>query len=403
MKPLHLLAGLAVLLLAAPGAARAEFPDNTVKIGVLTDLSGPFSDQVGLGSVTAAKLAAEDFAAESQGLKVEILSADHQNKPDVGVGIARQWVDQQGVAAIVDLPNSGVALAVSNLMKEKNRVTLASSSASSDITGKACNANTVQWTMDTWAQGNSTARALVAAHADTWFFLTVDYALGQALERDASAALVADGGKVLGAIRSPLGTADFSGPLLQAQASGAKAVVLANTGADAINSVKQAAEFGLTRGGTKIAALFMQLSDIYSIGLPIAQGLQLTTGFYWDMNADTRAWSARFAARMNGRMPTEDHAGVYAATLHYLRSVRDHQTIDGDKAVAAMKATPVSDKLFGTTEIRIDGRAIHPMYLFQVKTPGESKAPYDLYKLVQTTPADKAFRPLADGGCPLVK
>jgi branched-chain amino acid transport system substrate-binding protein len=400
-RPLAVL--LAAALAAFPLAARAQFPNDTVKVGVLTDMSGPFSDQVGAGSVLAARMAAEDFAADSHGLKAEIIFGDHQNKPDVGVNLARQWVDQDGVAAIVDLPNSGVALAVSNLLREKNRVTLASSSATSDLTGKFCAPTTVQWVMDTWAEGHSTARAMMAEKRDTWFFLTVDYALGLALERDASEALKSLGGKVLGAVRSPLGTADFSSPLLEAQASGAKVLVLANTGADAINAVKQAAEFGIASKGAQVAALFMQLSDIHSIGAQVAQGIELTTGFYWDRDDNTRAWSKRFAARMNGRMPTEDQAGVYAATLHYLRSVRDHRTMDGDKAVAAMRATPVDDKLFNTTEIRVDGRVIHPMELFRVKTPAESKGEWDLYTLVQTIPADQAFRPLADGGCPLVK
>jgi branched-chain amino acid transport system substrate-binding protein len=395
-------AAMVAALLCAGTPARAQFPDNTIKIGVLTDLSGPFSDQVGQGSVTAAKLAAEDFEATNPGIKVEILAADHLNKPDVGVGIARAWVDNDHVAAIVDLPNSGVALAVANLLREKNRVALASNAATSDLTGSACSANVVQWTMDTWAQGQSTAAAMTARKLDTWFFLTVDYALGQALERDATRALVADGGKVLGAVRSPLGTADFSGPLLQAQSSGAKVIVLANTGADAINAVKQAAEFGVGANGTQIAALFLQLSDVHSLGLQAAQGLQLTSGFYWDMNDDTRAFAKRFAARMNGRMPTEDHAGTYAATLHYLRAMKVTPTMDGATAVAAMKALPVDDKLFGTTSVRADGRAIHPMHVFQVKKPADSKYPYDYYTMVQTTPGDQAFRPLADGHCAMV-
>jgi branched-chain amino acid transport system substrate-binding protein len=397
------LAALAAVLALSPCAAHAQFPNDTVKIGVLTDMSGPFIDLTGPGSVLAARMAAEDFAAESKGLKVEILVGDHLNKPDVGVAIARGWVDQQDVAAVVDLPNSGVALAVANVMKEKNRVTLASSTATSDMTGKFCNLNTVQWETDTWAQGHSIANAMLGDKHDSWFFMTVDYALGYTLARDAAEPLTAGGGKVLGEVRSPLGTADFSGPLLQAQASGAKVIMLANTGADAINVVKQAAEFGVIRKGMQLGALFMMITDIHALGLPVAQGLQLTTGFYWDLNDDTRAWSKRFAARFNNRMPTEDHAGVYAATMHYLRSIRDNRTMDGAKAVAAMRATKLDDKLFASTEIRADGRVIHPMYLFQVKAPSESKYPYDYYKLVKTIPAAEAFRPLADGGCPLVK
>jgi branched-chain amino acid transport system substrate-binding protein len=383
--------------------ARAEIPDNTVRIGVLTDMTGPFADQVGAGSVAAAKLAAEDFAGESKGLKVEILSADHQNKPDIGVGIAAKWVDQDGVDAIVDLPNSGVALAVAGVMRDKHRVALASSSMSSAITGKACAPTTVQWVSDTWVQGASTVAAMLKAGADTWYFITVDYALGQALQGDATTALNAAGGKVLGSSRLPLGTTDFGSPLLEAQGSGAKVLALANTGADAINAVKQAQEFGLTKSGTKLAALFMMISDIQSIGLPAAHGLQLTEAFYWDLNDDTRAWSRRFAERMNGRMPTQNHAGVYSATLAYLRTVRDAETVIGEQVVAAMEKAPIQDKLFGSVIIRPDGRAVHDMYLFQVKNPAESKGPWDLYTLQQTIPGNSVFRPLKAGGCAMIK
>lgn len=399
------LAMLAAFMAAVPLAAKAQtpFPNDTVKVGVLTDMSGPFADQVGAGSVAAARLAAEDFNTEGGKLKAEIVFGDHQNKPDVGVNIARQWVDLDGVAAIVDLPNSGVALAVSNMMKEKNRATLASGAATSDLTGRACAPTTVQWVMDTWAQGHSTAKIMTERHLDTWFFLTVDYALGLALERDATAALVADGGKVLGAVRSPLGTSDFSSPLLQAQSSGAKVIVLANTGADAINAVKQAAEFGIGRKGTQIASLFVQISDIHSLGLATAQGLELTTGFYWDNNDDTRAFAKRFAARMGGRMPTEDHAGAYAATLAYLHAAAITNTMEGDKTIEQMKKMPIHDKLFGTETVRQDGRAIHPMDVFRVKAPAESKGPYDYYTKIASIPADQAFRPLSEGGCSFVK
>ncbi len=389
-----------LVLLAAP--AFAQIPNNTVKVGVLTDMSGPFADQVGAGSVAAAKMAAADFAAEAKGLKVEILSADHQNKPDVGAAQARTWVDTDGVDAVVDLPNSGVALAVATVMHDRNRVTLASSAATSVMTGKLCLPTNVQWVLDTWALGHSTAAALLKEGGDKWFFLTVDYALGQALEADATAAVVAGGGKVLGAVRQPLGTSDFSSALLQAQSSGANVLALANTGADAINSIKQAGEFGLTKS-IKVAALFMQISDIHSVGLQAAQGLTVTAAYYWDLNDGTRAFAKRFAAEMGGRMPTEDQAGVYSATLAYLRAVRDAGTIDGDKVVAQMRAHPIDDALFGQVQIRPDGRAVHAMYLFRVKTPAESKSAWDLYSLVQTIPADSAFRPLADGGCPLVK
>jgi branched-chain amino acid transport system substrate-binding protein len=392
----------AAALLALTVSARAEIPGNVVKVGVLTDMSGPFADQVGAGSVAAANLAAEDFNKESGGLKAEILSADHQNKPDVGTAQARQWVDRDGVDAIVDLPNSAVALGVATIMKDKNRVALASSSATSDLTGKACAPTTVQWVLDTWSLGHSTAQALLAQQADTWFFVTVDYALGQALERDAAEAVTAGGGKVLGQIRHPLGAADLSSALLQAQSSGAKVLALANTGADVINSIKQAGEFGLTQS-MKVAALFIQVSDVHGLGLQSGQGLLTTEAFYWDLNDGTRAFAKRFAEKMGGRMPTANHAGVYASTLAYLRAVKAANTIEGDKVVAEMKAHPSEDPTYGRVEIRADGRAIHPMYLFRVKAPSASKGPWDYYELVQTIPADKAFRPLSEGGCALVK
>jgi branched-chain amino acid transport system substrate-binding protein len=392
---------MSLLLLAAAPAA-AEVPNNLVRVGVLTDLSGPFADQVGPGSVVAAKLAAEDFAKEADGLKVEILSADHQNKPDVGLSIARRWVDVEGVDAIVDLPNSGVALAIINLMHEKNRAALASSSASSDITGKACQPTTVQWVLDTWSQGHSTARALAAQNEKSWFFLTVDYALGHTLERDAAEALKAEGGTIKGSAKHPLGTADFSAYLLQAQSSGAQVLTLANTGNDAINAVKQAAEFGI-RDQMQVAALFLQISDVHSLGLKAAQGLLLTEAFYWDMNPAAREFTKRFAAQMGGRVPTEDQAGVYSTTLAYLRAVRKARTIDGEKVVDEMKSAPIDDPLFGHVVIRRDGRATHPMYLFRVKKPEESHGDWDLYNLAETIPADQAFRPMDQGGCALVK
>ena len=397
MKPCRSAFFLFFLLCASPSPA--EIPADGVKIGVLTDMSGPFSDQVGKGSVVAAELAVEDFAKESGGLKVEIISADHQNKPDVGLGIARHWVDEDGVAAIVDLPNSGIALAVANLMREKHRTALTSSSLTSDLTGKACAPTTVQWVTDTFVQANSTVRALAQRNLKSWYFLVVDYALGQALERDASAALTASGGQVLGAVRSALGTADFSSPLISAQSSGASVLALASTGADMINAIKQANEFGITPQMT-IAPLFIQLSDVQALGLSVAKGLQFVEAFYWDLSDETRAWSQRFGARMQGRMPTEDHAGTYSATLAYLRAVRDTGTVEGEKVVERMKSMSIEDELFGKVVIRPDGRAVHDVYLFEVKAPAESKGPYDYYKLLDTIPGDKAFRPLDQGGCP---
>ena len=399
MTRLHALL-LATCLLAP--AAHAEIPGNKVRVGVLTDMSGPFADQVGAGSVAAAKLAAEDFAKESGGVQVEILSADHQNKPDIGSAIARKWFDEDGVTAVVDLPNSGVALAVASIAHDRHRTALASSSMSSDITGKACQPTTVQWVSDTWAQGRAMASGLAPEGLNKWYFLTVNYALGQSLEGDATAALTALGGKVMGSSRDPLGTTDFAGPLVQAQSSGANVLALASTGTDMINAIKQAAEFGLS-GKLTPAALFIQLSDVDAIGLDGAKGLQLVTGFYWDRTDGTRAWSKRFAAAMAGRMPTEDHAGVYSATLAYLRAVRDAKTIEGEAAVAQMRAHPIDDPLWGTVTIRADGRAVHDMYRFKVKAPADSHGKSDDYALLATIPGAQAFRPLNEGGCPLVR
>ncbi len=381
--------------------ARAEVP-GTIKVGVLTDMSGPFSDGVGQGSVEAAKLAAADFAPESGGLTVEVIFADHQNKPDAGSAIARRWFDQDGVAAIVDLPNSGVALAVATIAHDRHRVALASSSMTSDLTGKACQPTTVQWVTDTWVQGRSTAAGMVPQGLDAWYFLTVNYALGQALENDATAAVTALGGKVAGASRNPLGTTDFGTPLLEAQASGANVLAFASTGSDLVNAIKQANEFGITPKMTP-AALFAELTDIEAMGLPVAQGLELTEAFYWDLNDATRAWSKRFGAVMNGRMPTEDQAGVYSATLAYLRAVRDARTIEGEMVVEAMRRTPINDALFGPVTIRPDGRAVHDMHRFRVKKPAESHGRYDDYTHVATIPAAVAFRPLNAGGCRFVQ
>lgn len=381
--------------------ARGEVP-GTVKVGVLTDMSGPFSDGVGQGSVEAAKLAAADFAAESGGLKVEIIFADHQNKPDVGSAIARRWFDQDGVAAIVDLPNSGVALAVATIAHDRRRVALASSSMTSDLTGKACQPTTVQWVTDTWVQGKSTAAGMVPQGLNAWYFLTVNYALGQALEGDATEAVTALGGKVMGASRNPLGTTDFATPLLQAQASGANVLAFASTGSDLVNAIKQAKEFGVTPKMTP-AALFAELTDVEAMGLSVAQGLELTEAFYWDLNDATRAWSKRYGAAMHGHMPTEDQAGVYSATLAYLRAVRDAKTIEGEAVVEAMRRAPIDDPLFGRVTIRADGRAVHDMHRFRVKRPSESRGRFDDYAYVSTIPAAVAFRPLDAGGCRLVQ
>jgi len=391
--------------LAVTGGAQAAISGGVVKIGVLSDMSGPYADLSGPGSVVAARMAAEDYVKASKSkLKIEIVSADHQNKPDVGSSITRKWIDSDGVDMILDVPTSSVMFAVAEVVKEKNKVFVDSTGGSSDMTGKSCNANTVHWTYDTWMLAHGTGSAVVKSGGDSWFFLTADYAFGHALEKDTSDVVKAAGGKVLGSVKVPLNTQDFSSFLLQAQGSKAKVIGLANAGNDTINSIKQAAEFGIVKGGQKMAGLLVFISDIHGLGLQAAQGLNLTETFYWDMNDGTRAWSKRFGALHGGKMPTMAQAGVYAGMLHYLKAVDALQDdADGTKVVAKMKALPTDDPLFGKGTIRIDGRKIHPAYLFEVKKPSESKYPWDYYKLVQTIPADQAFRPMKDGGCSLVK
>jgi len=397
------LVGLAVAAACAAGSAQAQISDNVIKIGVLSDMSSLYTDLAGAGSVAAAKLAVEDSGIEKRGVKVEIISADHQNKLDVGSAIARQWYDTDKVDVIVDVPNSGVALAVNQITKEKGKVFLASGPASSDLTGKACSPNTVHWTYDTWMLANGTGSAIVKSGGDSWFFITADYAFGHALERDTEAVVLKNGGKVLGKVRAPLNTQDFSSFLLQAQASKAKIVGLANAGGDTTNSIKQAAEFGIVKGGQNLAGLLVFITDVHSLGLPTAQGLIVTNTFYWDQNDQTRAFSKRFEAVNKGIHPTMVHAGVYASVLHYLKAVEALKSDDGTKVVAKMKEMPTDDPLFGKGTIRIDGRKIHPAYLVEVKKPSESKGPWDYYKVRATIPADQAFRPLKDGECPLVK
>ena len=397
------LVALAVTAALGTGAAQAQISDGVVKIGVLSDMSSLYSDIGGKGSVVAAQMAVEDFDAAKKGLKVEIVSADHQNKPDVGSTIARQWYDADKVDAIFDVPTSSVALAVSQITRDKGKAFIVSGAASSDLTGKACSPNTVHWTYDTWMLANGTGSAIVKTGGDSWFFVTADYAFGHALERDTEAVVLKNGGKVLGKVRVPLNTADFSSYLLQAQSSKAKIIGLANAGGDTTNSIKQAAEFGIVKGGQSLAGLLVFLSDIHALGLPTAQGLILTETFYWDMNDQTRAFAKRFAAKNDGKYPTMVHAGVYAGMLHYLKAIEAAKTDDGTKVVAMMKEMPTDDPLFGKGSIRADGRKIHPAYLLEVKKPAESKGPYDYYRIRATIPADQAFRPLADGDCPLVK
>ena len=392
------------LALSAGNMAFAQ--DKTVRIGSLSDQSGLYADLGGPGSTLAAQMAVEDSGLTAKGWKIDVISGDHLNKPDVGVSIARQWFDVEKVDAIVDVPNSGVALAVSNIVKEKNGVLIDSAAGTSDLTNAQCTPNTIHWTFDTYMLAHGTGTALTKAGGDTWFFLTADYAFGAALERDTTAAVQAAGGKVVGGVKHPLNTADFSSFLLQAQASKAKVVGLANAGGDTTNAIKQAAEFGLTTGGQKLAGLLMFISDIHALGLSTARGLSLTETFYWDMNDQTRAFSKRFQSRMKTQsMPTMAHAGVYAGTLHYLKALEalGGNPHDGAKVVAKMKEMPTDDPLFGKGSIEPNGRAIHPAYLFEVKSPAESKGPWDYYKLIATIPADEAFTPLEKSTCPLLK
>jgi branched-chain amino acid transport system substrate-binding protein len=385
------------------GTAQAQISDGVIKIGVMNDMSGLYADLTGPGSVVAARMAVEDFGAAAKGLKVEILGADHQNKPDVGSNIVRTWIDVDKVDVIVDVPTSSIALAVNEIVKEKNKVFLVSGAAASDLTGPKCSPNTIHWTYDTWALANGTGTAIVKTGGDTWFFITADYAFGHALERDTAAVVEKNGGKVLGKVRHPFPGTDFSSFLLQAQASKAKIIGLANAGGDTVNSIKQAAEFGIVKGGQNLAGLLVFISDVKALGLPIAQGLIFTEAWYWDQNDANREFAKKFAAQNKGIHPSMIHAGVYSAVTHYLKAVNDLKSdADGKAVVAKMKATPTEDKLFGKGTIRADGRKIHDMYLFEVKKPEESKGPWDLYKQRATIPADQAFRPLKEGNCPLV-
>ncbi len=390
-----------VALMAAP--ASAQISDGVIKIGVLNDQSSLYADLAGQGSVVAARMAVEDFGSDKKGLKVEIISADHQNKPDVGSQIARQWFDTDKVDVIVDVPNSGVALALNQIAKDKGKALLVSGAATADLTGKACSPNTIHWTYDTWALANGTGNAIVKTGGDTWFFLTADYAFGHALERDTEAVVVKAGGKVVGKVRHPLNNQDFSSFLLQAQASKAKIIGLANAGGDTTNAIKQGAEFGIVKGGQNFAGLLVFVTDVHALGLPAAQGLILTETFYWDQNDKSRAFAKRFAERDRGIHPTMIHAGVYSAVTHYLKAIEALKGDDGTKVIAKMKEMPTDDPLFGKGTVRADGRKVHPAYLFEVKKPAESKGPWDYYTLRATIPAEQAFRPIDQGDCPLIK
>ncbi|GJE12802.1 MULTISPECIES: ABC transporter substrate-binding protein [Methylobacterium] len=391
-------AAISLTALAWPASAQPI----RVKVGVLNDMSGVYADTGGKGSLVAAQMAVEDFAKTNGAVQVEVVSADHQNKPDIGAAVARQWYDRDGVDAILDVPTSSVALAVSQITREKNKVFIDSGAGTTELTGKQCSPNTIQWTYDTYALAHGTAGALLKRGGDTWYFLTADYAFGLSLQEQATDVIGTGGGRVLGAARVPFPATDVSSFLLQAQASGAKVVGLANAGGDTINAVKQAHEFGLTEGGQKLAALLIYAIDVHALGLQTAQGLVLTESFYWDLNPETRAFSERFAKRHGNNMPTMNQAGVYSGLLHYLKAVAATKSTDPQATMAWMKANPTDDPLFGKGTIRADGRKVHPMYLFEVKAPSESKGAWDLYKLLDTIPADQAFRPLAEGGCPLV-
>jgi branched-chain amino acid transport system substrate-binding protein len=385
--------------------ARAQRP--TIRIGVLTDLNGPNAAGNGAGSVVGAQMAAEDFMARNAGVAVEVIEADYQSKPDIALGIGRDWLDRQGVDVISNVNNSAAALAICNLVKEKDKVALLTGPASSDLTGKACGPNHVHWTYDTYALGKCTGGAVVKSGGDSWYFIAADYTFGHLLAGDTARFVTGAGGKVLGTVYTPFPeTTDFSSFLVQAQASGAKVIGLANSGTNTTDCLKQAAEFGIGRNGTQLAALLMMIPDLHGVGLQVAQGLLLSEAFYWDMNDATRAFGKRFGARMNGWMPGMIQAGDYAAVTHYLNVAQamgvDKAKASGRAAVQAMKATPTSDALFGPGRIRDDGRALHPMYLFQVKSPSESKYPWDYYRLLQTVPPEEAFRPLSDHACPML-
>lgn len=386
-----------------PLLASAQISDDKIKIGVLTDMSGVFADFSGNGSVEAAKMAVEKLGGKIAGKPVEVVFADHQNKVDVGASIARKWYDSEGVDLILDVPQTAIALAVADLAKERGKAAIFSSAATSTLSGSKCTPNSIMWTWDSWSYANNTSKRIVKNGGDTWFLLVTDYAFGYALENDIKQAVSAAGGKVVGSVRHPLNTQDFSSFLLQAQASKAKIIGLANGGADNANSIKQGVEFGLTKGGQQFAGMMTNLPDIRALGLQVAQGMFLSTVFYWDHDDATRAFAKELASRNKGLYPEAPQAGVYSAVLHYAKAVEKAGTDDGTKVVAMMKQIPTDDPLFGKGRVREDGRKIHPIYLMQVKTPAESKGPYDFYKQIDVTPAEQAFQPMAEAGCQLVK
>lgn len=394
--------GLAAAAWLAAGTAHAQISDEVVRIGVLTDLSGPYADLSGQGSVLAAQMAVRDFGGTVAGKKIEIVAADHQNKADIASAIAREWIERDKVDAIADVITSSVALAIQGIARERGKILLMSGPATAELTNKACSPTGVHWTYDSYALAHGPASALVKQGGDSWFFLTVDYALGQALERDTGGVVVKSGGKVVGAVRHPINTTDFSSFLLQAQASKAKIVALANAGADAINAIKQAAEFGLTEGGQRLAGLLIMVSEVESLGLQAAQGLIVTEPFYWDQNDETRAWSKRFMAERK-KMPNMIQAGIYGAVTHYLKAIQAAGTDESKAVMAKMRETPINDFMTRNGTLREDGRVMRDMYLYQVKSPAESKYPFDFYKQIAVIPAEQAFRPASESECPLLK
>jgi branched-chain amino acid transport system substrate-binding protein len=401
VRAVKIAVGALAFTLAAGAVHAQEVSGGVVKIGVMNDPSGLYSDITGQGSVEAARMAAEDFGGTVDGAEIQVVFADHQNKPDVGASIVREWIDVDGVDVIVDVPTSSVALAVTEVTRDKNKVFLNSGAATIELTNDACSPTTIHWAYDTYALANGTGRAMVQEGGDTWFFITADYAFGHQLEEDTANVVKEMGGQVLGAVRHPLSTADFSSYLLQAQGSGAKVIGLANAGGDTTNSIKQANEFGITQAGQQLAGLLLFVSDVHALGLDVAQGLVLTTGFYWDMDDQTREWSERFQER-TGRMPTMVQAGVYSSLMHYLNAIKEAGTDEAKAVVAQMKATPVNDFFAKNGKIRADGRMVHDMYLARVKTPDESKGEWDYYEILRTIPGDEAFLPLEESTCGLV-
>ena len=392
-----------VALTVMATVAHAQGTGDVIRIGILNDQSGPYADVGGKGSVIAAKLAVEEFGGKLLGKRIKVIAADHQNKPDIASAIARQWIDTESVDVIADGAGSSAGLAIQQVTRDSGRIFIISAPASSDFTGKACSPTGFHFTYDTYALANGTAKALVKQGGDTWFFITADYAFGHALERDTSAFVVAGGGKVLGSVKVPLNTNDFSSALLQAQASKAKVIGLANAGTDTINAIKQSAEFGIVRGGQRLAGLLVFITDVQALGLQTAQGLVITNSFYWDLTGKTRAWTQRYMAQSDGRVPTMIHAGTYSGVLHYLRAAKAANSTDPKVIAAKMHEMPINDMYNDDVRIRPDGRVLHKMFLMQVKSPAESKVKYDDYKLLAETPGDQAFRPMEEGHCPYLE